>query len=140
MIHRLAMETQGTFAAFVSVAGMMKESVWEERRDTNTAGFFQITGEKDDVVPKNSDGSAAYAKAPAIEDVMEYWADSNGLKESETMQIGNDSALIKYRGKDTFRQVWHLVISDGHHSWPSEQYNQINTNALILEFLDSQGS
>ena len=140
MIHRLAMETQGTFAAFVSVAGMMKESVWEERRDTNTAGFFQITGEKDDVVPKNSDGSAAYAKAPAIEDVMEYWADSNGLKESETMQIGNDSVLKKYRGKDTFRQVWHLVISDGHHSWPSEQYNQINTNALILEFLDSQGS
>ena len=42
-------------------------------------GFFQITGEKDDVVPKNSDGSAKYAIVPAIEDVIAYYAEANGL-------------------------------------------------------------
>ena len=140
MTHRLAMDAQETFAASVSVAGLMPESVWEERRENNSVGFFQITGEKDDTVPKNSDGSARYARAPAIEDVMEYWANSNGLELSETGLIGEASVLTKYSSAEKQPQVWHLVVSDGHHSWPNEQYNQINTNTLILEFLDSQKS
>ena len=111
----------------------MPESVWEERRENNSVGFFQITGEKDDTVPKNSDGSARYSRAPAIEDVMDYWADSNGLELSETGLIGNASVLTKYWSAERQSQVWHLVVSDGHHSWPNEQYNQVNTNALILE-------
>ena len=140
MIHRLAMETKNVFAAYVSVAGLMQKSVWEERQETNAVGFFQITGEKDDVVPKKSDGSAAYAKSPAIEDVMEYWAASNGLNESETDQIGNGSVLTKYKSNEKSQQVWHLVVSGGRHSWPNERYHQININKLILEFLNSQRS
>ena len=140
MTHRLAMDAQDTFTALVSVAGLMPESVWEERRENNSVGFFQITGEKDDTVPKNSDGSARYSRAPAIEDVMDYWADSNGLELSETEMIGNASVLTKYWSAEKQPQVWHLVVSDAHHSWPNEQYNQIDTNALILEFLDSQKS
>ena len=140
MTHRLAMDAQDTFTAVVSVAGLMPESVWEERRQDNSVGFFQITGEKDETVPKNSDGSARYSRAPAIEDVMDYWADSNGLKLSETELIGDASVLTKYKSAERQPQVWHLVVSDGHHSWPNEQYNQIDTNALILEFLDSQKS
>ena len=140
MTHRLAMDAQDTFTAFVSVAGLMPESVWEERRENNSVGFFQITGEKDETVPKNSDGSARYARAPAIEDVIDYWAGSNGLELSETGLIGESSVLTKYTSAEKQPQVWHLVVSDGHHSWPNEQYNQINTNALILEFLDSQKS
>ena len=140
MTHRLAMDAQDSFTAFVSVAGLMPESVWEERRENNSVGFFQITGEKDETVPKNSDGSARYSRAPAIEDVMDYWADSNGLELSETGLIGDGSVLTKYKSAEKQPQVWHLIVSDGHHSWPNEQYNQINTNALILEFLDSQKS
>ena len=138
MVHRLAMETEGIFAAYVSVAGFMSGSVWNERRETNSAGFFQITGEKDDVVPKKSDGSAAYSKAPAIEDVMEYWAGSNGLEHFENAQIGNGSVLTKYSSGDRPQQVWHLLVSDGRHSWPSRSYNKIDTNGLIMEFLESQ--
>ena len=138
MTHRLAMEASDTFHACVSVAGLMKQSVWEMRRESNAVGFFQITGEKDNVVPKNRDGSAKYANAPAIEEVMEYWAASNGLEQSETGLIGDGSELTKYTGVDKAQQVWHLIISNGRHSWPSERYNLIDINALILEFLEVQ--
>ena len=90
------------------------------------------------LMPKNSDGSARYANAPAIEDVMEYWADSNGLEYLETSPIGKASTLTKYGGEGKPQQVWHLFVKDGRHSWPSEKYNRIDTNALILEFLENQ--
>ncbi len=138
MAHRLAMEDADTFSAFVSVAGWMPESVWNGRRETNETGFFQITGEKDKAVPKHSDGSAQYAPAPAIEDVMEYWAESNGLDITETEQIGNASVLTKYASKEKPQQVWHLFVKDGRHSWPGMRFNGIDTNALILEFFEAQ--
>ena len=139
MTHRLAMEAQDTFSAVVSIAGMMPKSIWDKRNEQNAVSFFQITGEKDDVVPKNSDGSAKRAQAPAIEDVMTYWADSNGLTKTETGEIGNGSLLTTYTADGTQRQVWHLWVKNGRHSVPGEQYSGINTAALILDFLDLQG-
>ena len=138
MAHRLAMDAGDVFAACVSVAGLMPESVWNTRRDKNEIGFFQITGEKDSVIPKNSDGSAKYTKAPAIEDVMAYWAGSNGLNRRESFSIGTASVLTKYSSDEKPQQVWDLFIHGGHHSWPSEKYNQIDTNVLILEFFEAQ--
>ena len=138
MVHRLAMEAGDTFRACVSVAGLMQESVWNTRHENSETGFFQITGERDEVVPKNSDGSARYTKAPAIEDVVEYWADANGLKQLETETIGNSSVLMKYGENGKTQQVWHLIVAGGRHSWPSVRFNGIDTNNLILDFLDSQ--
>lgn len=137
MTHRLAMEAGSTFTAVVSVAGMMPESIWAARSEKNDIGFFQITGEKDDVVPKNSDGSAKFSKAPAIEDVMDYWASTNGLELSYTKEIGKGSQLSVYDGEKSDRQVWHLFVKNGRHSWPSEDINGIDTNTLILEFLEA---
>ena len=138
MVHRLAMEAGGTFAAFVSVAGSMPESVWKERSASGCVSFFQITGEKDNVVPKNSDGSAQYARSPAIEDVMEYWVQANGLQLQETSRIGKASVLIKYGSAENQRQVWDLLVKDGRHSWPAERYSGIDTNSCILEFFEAQ--
>lgn len=137
MTHRLAMEAADTYAAFVSVAGIMPESIWNERKELNEVSFFQITGEKDDVVPKNSDGSAKYSQAPAIEGVMEYWAKSNGLESFETCEIGKGSVLSKYTSKGKRNKVWHLFVKDGRHSWPDESISGIDTNAMILEFLEN---
>lgn len=137
MVHRLAMEAADTFSACVSVAGLMPVKIWNERKDTNEVSFFQISGEKDDVVPKNSDGSARSAKDPAIEDVMEYWAESNGLDLSGSEIIGKGSALTKYQSADKRCQVWDLLIKDGRHSWPGEKLNGFNTNSLILEFFNT---
>ena len=138
MVHRLAAEAGDSFAACVSVAGLMPESVWETRPEENRIGFFQITGEKDDVVPKNSDGSARYAKAPAIEDVMVYWAASNGLKQQESSRTENGSVLTKYTGESASQQVWNLFVAGGHHSWPKGQFGQPDINPLILEFFEVQ--
>ncbi len=139
MAHRLAMEDK-LFTACVSVAGWMPESVWKARREFNAKGFLQITGEKDKAVPKNSDGSAQYAKAPAIEDVMDYWVKSNGLELYETSVIGNGSSLTKYYSEGKTQQIWNLFVKDGRHSWPSVRFNGVDTNTLILEFFESQNN
>lgn len=134
MTHRLAMDASDTFAAVVSVAGKMPNVVWEARNEKNAVSVLQITGEKDDVVAKNRDGSAKYSVDPAIEDVMEYWAESNGLKLTETVEVGERGELTKYDGKNA--KVWHLFIKDARHSWYTEQINKVNINDVILEFFE----
>lgn len=142
MMHRLAMEAEDVFEACVGVAAKMPGRIWKNRNETNSIGFFQVTGEKDNVIPKNYDNSAQYSIDPAIEDVMEYWAESNGLNQSLQTEIGDGSLLIKYMNEkgifDTPKniQVWHLGIKDGRHAWPAVQFTQIDINALILEFFE----
>ena len=135
MTHRLAMDASDTFSAVVSVAGKMPQVLWERRGEKNDVSVLQITGEKDDVVAKHSDGSAKYSIDPAIEDVMEYWATSNGLKFTETVAAGERGELTKYDGKKA--KVWHLVIKDARHSWYTAQINKVDANEVILEFLES---
>ncbi len=131
MCHRLAVEASKTFTAVVSVAGSMSENPWISRPKRNDVGVLQITGEKDDVIPKNSDGSSRYSRMPAIEEVIAYYTSSNHLDTVNEELIGDDCILRKYSGDESERQVWHLLVGDGRHSWPTN----IDTNALILEFL-----
>ena len=137
MVHRLAMEAGDTFSAFVSVAGTMPGKIWDSRNDEHTVSFFQITGEKDDVIPKKYDGSAKYAQAPAIEDVMDYWAASNGLNACESEEVGRGSLITKYRSEEKMNQVWNLFIKNGRHSWPDEKLSGIDINRLIIDFFES---
>lgn len=146
MTHRLAVEAGDVFRSVVSVAGMMPETVWEEREIAKPVGIFQITGEKDDVVPKNADGSAKHAKAPAIEDVIAFYAGLDGISASGPEEIGKKGVLTRYGASDQADgplgtaqpQVWDLVIRDGRHSWPDENITGININELILDYLDTQ--
>lgn len=133
MVHRLAAEASDTFSACVSVAGMMPAGIWEARQETEPVSFFQITGEKDAVVPKHSDGSAEHTQAPAIEDVLDSYVQAGGMTLSEECTAGTESTLTKYAGGN--RQVWHLVIKNGSHQW---QGGGADTNALIMEFLEAQ--
>ncbi len=138
MVHRLALEANDVFAAVVSVAGMMPEKIWQNKPEKCEVGIFQITGEKDDVIPKNSDGSARFSKAPAIEDVMEYYVNTNGLFMVEKYNVGKKSVLEKHASLDSKKQVWNLFIPDGRHSWPDEQITGLNTNQMILDYLETQ--
>lgn len=138
MTHRLAVEADDIFAAVVSVAGMMPENIWTTRPADCNIGILQVTGEKDDVVPKNSDGSANYSKAPAIEEVMEYYVSSNGLALTDTVNLGKKSILEKYTSSDSKKQVWNIFIPDGRHSWPEESIVGFNTNEIILDFLETE--
>ena len=137
MTHRLAMEASDVFAGVVSVAGKMPESVWNSKSSKNNISFFQITGDKDDVIPKNSDGSSKFAKDPAIEDVMDYWVSSNGLKLADQTEVGKGSVLTKYAGEgtDARTKVWNLQVKDGRHAWPDESVCGFDMNSLILDFL-----
>ena len=137
MVHRLAMEAGSTFRAVASVAGKMPEKVWTKRNRKNHIGFMQITGDKDDVVPKRFDGTVNNSRDPAIEDVMDYWALSNGLKNSAEENIGRGSKLTKWSSEKKDRQVWHLLVKDSHHFWPTEQINGIDANTVILDFFDA---
>ena len=140
LTHRLITEGKGTFKAGICVAGDMSKSVWIRKNKKTKTSFFQITGEKDDAVPKKSDGTAEASFDPAIEDVLEYYIDSDGLDKtsSQIETIGKESTLTKYSNNKTKKQVWHLFVKDGHHSWPNVQYNNIDINNLILDFLDTQ--
>lgn len=137
MAHRLAVEASDTFPAVVCVAGMMPESIWEEKDMIKPVSVFQVTGEKDDLVPKNADGSAKYAKAPAIEDVIAFYVETDGLTLTGEEATGKKGTLTKYGGSGT-KCVWDLSIKDGRHSWPDEGITGIDINALIIAFLDTQ--
>ena len=137
MTHTLAMDAADTFSALVSVSGMMQENIWNRRSSSNSVSFFQITGENDDVVPKNSDGTAKYSKAPPIEDVMSYRANSDNAVITENISIGNGSVLTKYVNPDTNTQVWDLLVKNGGHSWFGKKINGFDTNELILDFFGS---
>ena len=137
MTHRLAMEAQDTFSGCVSVAGKMPKAVWEKRNESNNVSFFQVTGEKDNVVPKHSDRSADSAIDPAIEDVVDYWVTSDGLSFAEESEIGKGSKLTKYQAEGKRSKVWNLSVKDGYHSWPDDRINAFVINDLILDFFDA---
>ena len=139
MTHSLAMEASDTYSGFISVAGSMQPSVWETKNSENDISFFQLTGEVDEAFPKHSDGTAEKSDSPAIEDVMDYWVSSNGLSLSETDEIGVDnvSILKKYTSDDKKNQVWDLFVTNGAHSWYTTSINEVDTNSLIIEFLES---
>ncbi len=137
MMHRLAMDAQDVFSAVVSVCGKMPKSVWDRRYDSNQVGVLQISGEKDDVVPKALDGSATYAYDPGIEDVMQYWADSNGISQCVDESIGKNSTITKYGDAKGYK-VWSVMVKDGHHSWYDEGLTGIDVNGLIIEFFEAQ--
>ena len=134
MAHRLAAEAPETFSACVSVCGMMPARIRAEQKQ-QPVGFFQITGGKDAVVPKNSDGSAEHTDALAIEDVMDAYVQSAGLTLSATEEAGRNGILKKYSSPGSRKQVWDLFFPDGTHGW---QCGGADTCSLILEFLETQ--
>ena len=137
MAHRVAMEASDTFLAVASVAGIMTTKVWDERPDKMSIGVLEIYGTKDNVVPQNGNGTASASPYPAIELVMDYWASANGLASTSTETLSDRAVLTKYDDFFSKPQVWTVVIEDGAHEWPSEDFAGFNTNELILDFFDS---
>ena len=137
MTQYLAVDSAETFSAVACVAGMMPKKVWEMRSERANIGVLDICGTKDDVVPQNRNDTAKTSPNPAIEVVMEYWVEANGLDKSETSALSEAAELTKYTGGDGENQVWTVVIEDGRHSWPTEKTAGFDANALILDFFDT---
>ena len=136
MTQRLAADAQDVFRAVGCVAGMMPKAIWDERAETADIGVLEVYGTKDDVVPMNLTGTAAASVNPAIEDVMDYWAQANGLDKSETVTLSGKAVLTKRTGEGKDNAVWTVVIDEGRHSWPDEKIAGFNVNQLLLDFFD----
>lgn len=137
MMYRIAVEGQDTFAAVVSVAGMMPEKIWKAKNKTAYISLLQINGTKDDVVPMNSNGTAQNNKAPAIEEVIDYFVSANKLTQKQTEELSEKAELTKYYEEGKTEQVWQVLIKDGRHSWPKENACGFQLNSFILDFLDN---
>ena len=137
MNFRLALEAQDTFLACVSVGGDLCKTLWNNRPEKNDVGMLVVYGEKDESIPKNSDGSSKTALDPAIEDVLDYMASSNGLDKQSEGEIGDGSIIRKYEADSDKDTVWCVVVKDGRHSWPTEEINSFSMNKLILEYFEN---
>lgn len=133
MTAKLAVEKSKYFDGFVSVGGMMPKAVWEHKKQKKTkVRFFQINGTKDDVVPMKLNNSAKYNPNPAMEDVVEYFVDRNGITAKPVKENLSDKIkLTKYDDK-----VWWMIIEDFHHSWPTNYNCGMNLNKIILDFFE----
>ena len=96
MNFRLALEAQDTFLACACVGGDLCKTLWDKRPEKNDVGMLAVTGEIDESVPKNFDGTAKSALDPAIEDVLDYMASSNGLEKQSEGELGDGSIIRKY--------------------------------------------
>lgn len=137
MNFRLALEAQDTFLACVSVGGDLCKTLWDKRPDNNDVGMLVVYGENDESIPKNIDGSAKTALDPAIEDVIDYMATSNGLDAQSEGEIGDGSIIRKYEADSDKDIVWSVVVKEGKHGWPTEDLNSFSVNKLILEFFEN---
>lgn len=137
MNFRLALEAQDTFLACASVCGDLCKTLWNKRPEKNNVGMLAVIGEIDEAVPKNFDGSAETALDPAIEDVLDYMASSNGLEKQSEGEIGDGSIIYKYGADSNEDIVWGVVVKDAKHGWPTEELNGISVNKLILEFFEN---
>ncbi len=99
--------------------------------------MLEVYGELDESVPKNADGSTKTALDPAIEDVIDYMASSNGLEKQAEVEIGEGSIISKYGADSDKDIVWGVVVKDAKHAWPTEELNSVSANKLILEFFEN---
>lgn len=137
MMYRIALEGSDTFAGAASVAGMMPKALWEQKTENSNISILQINGLKDDVVPMYCNDSAKYAQAPAMEDVITYFAQANQLRQSESDKISEKADILKYSETGRKEQVWWITIKEGRHSWPKEESCGFQTNQIILDFFDT---
>ena len=136
MVYRIALEGQNEFAGVAGVAAMMPKKMWDMRPEELKMSLLQVNGTKDEAVPMRLNGTDRYANAPAIEDVIAYYAAANRLTAKNTEEISTRATLTVYHAEDRTEQVWQVLIQDGRHSWPEGKYSGFDVNTLILDFFD----
>ena len=136
MAHRVAMEASDTFIAVASVSGLMANKIWDEKVDKTSIGVLEIWGTNDTLFSQDGNDTSAALPYPPIEEVMEYWAQANGLGASGKEQLSGRAELTKYTALLNKTQVWSVKIEEGEHEWPAEDVAGFNANELILDFFE----
>ena len=137
MMYRLALEGQDHFCAVASICGRMPEKLWPLRGEKASVGLLQISGTKDDVIPMRLNSTDKYTRSPAIEDVVAWFAESQGLSTEKETELAPGVVLFKYLEAGGTQKVWHVIVKDGHHGWFEKKYSGFDANDIILDFFDS---
>ncbi len=137
MMYRLACNAPDTFKGVASVAGMMTNGAWDERKETADISILQINGTKDDVVPQGDGSDHPEQGLHVISEVMEYWKTANELDKVDVTKLSDKATQTRYYSDSRKAQVCYVEIEGGSHSWPKEAFAGFDTNELILDFFDS---
>lgn len=137
MMYRLACKAQDTFSGVASVAGIMTNGAWDEKKETADISILQINGTKDDVVPLDDGSDDPGHGLHVMNEVMDYWKRANGLDKVEVTKLSDKATKERYYSDTSKNQVCYVEIDGGSHSWPQESFAGFNTNELILNFFDS---
>ncbi len=95
MCYELALETPDTFRAVASVAGKMTGTTWDKRGDTVSVPLLEIHGTGDEIVPVEK-GIGGLGSAPALSEVIQYWAGAIGANELETIKVSDKVTAYQY--------------------------------------------
>lgn len=134
MVNKIASTKGSVFTGAASVCGTMQKPVWESKNTKKSVGFIQINGTLDDVVPMEFTGSAKKnPQSPSMETIIKYFCKLNKVSEEyKTIDLSAKATLLDFNEK-----VRWVIIKEGRHSWPQEQFSGFDTASVIVDFFDT---
>lgn len=110
---------------------------WKYRHDAVPIPVLHIHGTSDRFV--FPDGSmttlGGWGGAPAVRDIVNFWAEVNGTDEAEVEKISDVTTAYYYRNGKDGNEVWYYEIKNYRHAWPIKGVNADFEGAeLVWEF------
>jgi polyhydroxybutyrate depolymerase len=146
MSYTLGCEKSDIFKAVASITGTMSGYDWNNCSPAYKIPVLQMSGTSDTVVPwdgtMNVPEWPAWAGAPHILEVMEFWSDLNACTQDEIIDFPDIDksdystvSLTKKKGGSYNNEVWFYKVEGGGHDWPGAWGNQdINASEEIWKF------
>lgn len=150
MSHHLACSLEGRIAAIASVTGVLYGSSADNCQNERPIPVLQIHGTNDLTVPYY--GITGNPFNPAVEDVVDFWADKNCCNNEPIMEEmpdidtedGCTATRFTYTDCGSDNEVIFYRINGGTHTWPGsiisfagDFTNQdIDASQLIWEFFE----
>jgi polyhydroxybutyrate depolymerase len=131
MSFLLACQLSERFAAIASVTGSMTPETFNDCSPQHPTPIMQIHGTSDGSVPY---GGNVWSKS--IDDVIQYWVDSNHCNPTPTVTAlpdtdptdGSTVEHIVYYDGDRDVNVEHFKVIGGGHTWPGNPFGGGSTN------------
>ena len=124
-------------AAIASVSGLMSDVAYDNCNPSHPIGIIIFHGTSDDVRPYDGiDGGLL-----SVNDALNYWTNFNHTDSIPNVNNINDNGLIfehyEYLNGDNNSSVEHYKIFNGEHVWFDINYQGLNINHMIWNFLSS---
>lgn len=138
MSYEMIVKRPGVFRAAASIQGTMSLETWNNRSLAEPISILQLSGGLDRIVPPNGISSTfgGWGGAPAIQEIMEFWAE---LNDAETQEIidQDQTKVSKFINTENGSQIWYYLIKNLDHRIPLGDNYDVDTPTLIWEFFSS---